>query len=96
MWTVSLPVALDGLKSLFLNHVCVGQTRIDVCLAHKDPGRERSRTVRYERCVCSRSHVLPALQLWGVRSWHEGSRPSLGFSGLRAGSSRALDWRNPG
>lgn len=37
MWTVSLPVALDGLKSLFLNGPC-GQPWITICPAHEDLG----------------------------------------------------------
>lgn len=40
VWPVSLPVALGGLKSLFLNHVCVGQARLGICLVREDPGGE--------------------------------------------------------
>lgn len=62
MWTVSLPVALDGLKSLFLNGLC-GQPRISVCPAH-DPGEAVGLgttvwcNVRGE--VCAATAMLPA------------------------------------
>lgn len=33
VWTVFIPVALESLKSLFLDRICVRQTGISVCLA---------------------------------------------------------------